>query len=105
MQFHRSSPEDRKRKPLPEPLRRSFVESGLWFPDIPGSQNLSNDLPLVSPRNGFEFLHASGEAVGEIEIAELIGGNSVGAVQPSRLGASDAPAIKKVSIQIELENP
>src|SRR6188474_1771478 len=43
------------------------------LPVVPRSQDLPGDLRFVSTRNRLELLDATHEAVGEIQIAQLIG--------------------------------
>src|SRR5688572_20704310 len=75
------------------------------LPVVPRPQDLSRDLRLVSRRNRLELLHATHEAVGKIQIAQLIGRHPMGATQSSGLPAGRAPTVKKVPLLIELENP
>src|SRR3970040_1932602 len=73
----------------------SFITS-LLRPRIPCPQNLSRDFRLVGTRNRLELLYATHEAVGEIQIAQLISRDPVRATQSSRLPAWRAPTVKEV---------
>src|SRR5262249_49503674 len=51
-----------------------------------------------------ELLDAPREAVGDVEVAELIRREPVEAAEPSRLRPGRAPAIEEIPVEIELED-
>src|SRR5688572_8292180 len=85
-------------------LRSGGVRTSSLLPRVPGAQNLSGALRRVRVRDRLELLHASHEAVGHVEIAELIGRHAVGAAKPPRLTAGSTPAVQEVALLIELQN-
>ena len=64
----------------------------LLLPGVPRAQDLPGDPCLIRTRYRLELLHAAREAVGEIEIAELIGGHAVRAAEPSSLRRRARPS-------------
>src|SRR5215208_6311467 len=86
-------------------LNFAFCLTSLLLPRIPRAQDLPGDLRLLRSGNRLELLDAAHEAVGEIQMAQLIGRHAVRATKPSGLRAGRAPAIQEVPLLIELENP
>jgi hypothetical protein len=74
------------------------------FPGVPSSQNLTRNLRRIRPWNSFELPDSPCEAVGNVEIPELIGSHPVRAAEPTRLSSWSAPAIEIVAVQIEPED-
>src|SRR5262245_44500193 len=75
------------------------------LPGVPRPQDLTGDFRWIGARYRLELLHATGEAVGDIQIPELIGRHPVGAAESPRLSTGSAPAVQVVAVQIELEDP
>src|SRR5262249_8608028 len=73
------------------------------LPGVPGTQDLSADLRGSGIRDRLELLQASGKAIRQVQVAELIGRDPVRAVETSGLPARRAPAVEEVAVQIELE--
>src|SRR5688500_3953599 len=75
-------------------LARKVSRLGRLLPGIPRPQDLPGDLRRVGFCYWLELLHAAGEAVCDVEVAELIRGHPVRARQPARLPARRAPPIQ-----------
>ena len=86
----------------PEPTGQ--LSFSVLLPGIPRPQDLSGNPVGIGIRDRLELLHASIEAIGQIQVPELIGRHSVRAPEASRLRARRAPAVEEVALLIELED-
>src|SRR5215212_10134199 len=77
----------------------------LLLPRIPRAQDLPGHFRFVPTGNRLEFLDAAHEAIGNVQIPQLIGRHAVRAAKPSGLRARRAPAIEEVALLIKLEDP
>src|SRR5215218_10143135 len=66
---------------------------------------LAYELRLVGARLRAELLHAAVEDLGEVQVAFLVRGDRVRAVELARLRARDPPAVQIFSGQVVLDDP
>src|SRR5688572_10777845 len=85
--------------PLREPILRLLL-----LPGIPGAEDLPGDPRGVGAGDRLELLNPPRKAVGEIQVAKLVGRHPVRASKPAGLPSRRAPAVQEVPLLIELEH-
>src|SRR5688572_12679842 len=81
-------------------VRLARAPLSVRLPGVPGAHDLSRELVGIGARQRLELLHAPREAIREIQVAELVGTDSVRAAEPPRLWAARTPAIEEIAVEI-----